>query len=101
MSYWEIMMLLCFGASWPVNLLKTYRLKSGRGKSLTFLVLVIIGYGCGIIHKLLYSPDKVLYLWCAILLLVVADLWLSLHYYRREPQPLAAAKSPSPPAANA
>lgn len=55
----EILMLLTFGASWPINALKSYRSRSTRGKSLAFLVLIFSGYVCGIASKLVavtFSP---------------------------------------------
>ena len=48
----EIVMLLCFGASWPLNVIKSYKARTTRGKSLGFLILIIIGYIAGIISKL-------------------------------------------------
>ena len=87
MSPWEILMLLCFGASWPFNLLKTWRNKSAVGKSFVFLILVVLGYIAGIIHKILYKPDSVLILWIGIVLLVIADLALCLYYKYRAPAP--------------
>ena len=47
----EIIMLLCFGASWPLNVLKSYRARSTKGKSLWFLILIETGYVAGIISK--------------------------------------------------
>ena len=48
----EIVMLLCFGASWPLNVIKSYKARTTKGKSLGFLILIIIGYIAGIISKL-------------------------------------------------
>lgn len=47
----EIIMLLCFGCSWPNNIATTLKNKSHKGKSLIFLILVDIGYLCGIAAK--------------------------------------------------
>ena len=47
----EIIMLLCFGASWPFNVLKSYKARTAKGKSITFLILIIIGYIVGIVSK--------------------------------------------------
>lgn len=49
----EITMVLCFGASWPLNLWKNYWSRSAEGKSLAFLLLVFIGYVAGIAAKLM------------------------------------------------
>ena len=48
----EIIMLLCFGASWPVNALKAYRSRTAKGQSPLFLCLIILGYLAGIAAKL-------------------------------------------------
>ena len=69
-------MLICFGAAWPVNIYKSYKTRSAVGKSLPFLLIVIAGYICGIIHKLLFSRDIVLYLYFLNLFMVCVDLAL-------------------------
>ena len=46
-------MLICFGLSWPSNVLKSYRSRTAKGKSLAFLLLVEIGYTAGIIGKII------------------------------------------------
>ncbi len=48
----EIIMLLCFGASWPLNVIKSWKARTTKGKSLGFLILIITGYIAGIISKL-------------------------------------------------
>ena len=49
----EIAMLICFGASWPLNVIKSYKARTTKGKSLGFLILIIVGYIAGIVSKLL------------------------------------------------
>jgi len=48
----EIVMIVSFGASWPVNVWKSYRARSTKGKSLLFLLLIFFGYIAGITSKL-------------------------------------------------
>ncbi|MBQ8175101.1 MAG: hypothetical protein IJ009_06855 [Clostridia bacterium] len=48
----EIIMLFSFGASWPLNLIKSYRARTTKGKSLPFLLLILFGYVAGIAAKL-------------------------------------------------
>ena len=48
----EIVMILCFGASWPFNVVKSYRARTAKGKSLLFLILIEVGYVAGIAAKL-------------------------------------------------
>jgi hypothetical protein len=47
----EICMVLAFGASWPMNVMKSYKARSTKGKSLSFLVLIFVGYVAGIASK--------------------------------------------------
>ena len=49
----EIIMVLCFGASWPMNIMRSYRARTAKGKSLAFLIMISIGYVAGIISKFL------------------------------------------------
>ena len=81
MSFFEAAMLICFGASWPAAIHKTYSTKNVKGKSRLFAWLVIIGYLCGMIHKVLYNFDFVFYLYLLDLLLVATDLTL-VYIYR-------------------
>lgn len=52
-SVFETIMLVCFGLSWPLNLIKAYRAKTARGTSLPFILLIITGYVAGITAKLI------------------------------------------------
>ena len=47
----EITMILCFGASWPLNVMKSYKVRTAKGKSLAFLCLIFLGYIAGIASK--------------------------------------------------
>ena len=49
----EIIMVILFGASWPVNIVRSVRTKTAKGKSVLFLFLILIGYFAGIAAKLL------------------------------------------------
>jgi hypothetical protein len=82
-SVFEIGMLVCFGASWPFALYKTWKTKDSRGKSLRFLSLVFIGYLSGILHKLFFSRDAVIALYALNGSLVLADLVLCYRYRKR------------------
>ena len=76
MSVFELGMLICFGVSWPISVLKSYRMKTAKGKSLPFLIAIVVGYISGITHKLLYSRDIVLVMYIIDLCMVSADLVL-------------------------
>jgi len=79
-SIFEIGMLVCFGASWPFSLYKVWKTKSSKGKSRLFLWLVIIGYLSGIMHKIFYHYDPVIWLYVLNTLLVSTDLALCYRY---------------------
>lgn len=84
MSIFEALMLVCFGASWPFALVKTYRTKNVKGKSSLFLSLVILGYLFGIVHKILYNFDYVIFLYVFNCLMVLLDLILYFKYKKLE-----------------
>jgi hypothetical protein len=84
MGIFEFLMLCCFGFSWPFSILKSIRSKSTKGKSLVFMLLVVCGYVFGIIHKLLYSFDWVVWAYVALLGLVMTDVVLYAVNRRRE-----------------
>lgn len=48
----EIVMIVSFGVSWPMNVIKSYKARSTKGKSLMFLLLIFFGYIAGIAGKL-------------------------------------------------
>ena len=52
-SILETVMLVCFGFSWPLNVIKAYKAKTAKGTSLPFIMLIIIGYIAGISAKLI------------------------------------------------
>lgn len=84
MSIFEAAMLICFGASWPFAVLKTYKSKCVKGKSRLFLILIILGYICGMINKILNSVDIVFWLYVVNLLLVSTDFMFCILYRNRE-----------------
>ena len=60
----ECVMLICFGISWPISVYKSITSKSTKGKSVVFLIAILIGYIAGISSKILsktFSYVLVLY----------------------------------------
>ena len=51
-SVLETVMLVCFGFSWPINVIKAYKARTARGTSLPFILLILTGYVAGISAKL-------------------------------------------------
>ncbi len=76
MSIFEIVMLGCFGAAWPASIYRSYRSKTARGKSLLFLVVIEIGYVAGMLHKVFYSYDFVIFLYLLNFAMVFVDIVL-------------------------
>ena len=54
-EFLEIIMVVCFGFSWPASLMKSYKARTAKGKSISFLFLIFTGYIAGIFSKFL-SP---------------------------------------------
>lgn len=81
-SFLEVIMLLCFGLSWPFSIYRTCKAKNMEAKSPVFLILVIIGYAAGVLHKLLYDRDMVIFLYAVNGMMVAIDLALVLRNKR-------------------
>ena len=71
----EAGMLLCFGCSWPMNIAKSLRARTARGKSLAFELFVLVGCISGHINWVfaIYAAD---------LLMVITDILLTLRNRR-------------------
>ena len=83
----EIVMILSFGASWPMNVMKSYKARTAKGKSIAFLCLIFFGYIAGIASKFVNDAYManfaakwyVLFFYVLNLIMVGADLVI---YYR-------------------
>ena len=49
----EVIMLVCFGMSWPINAYRNFKAKSAKGMSLAFIMLIIFCYVAGICAKII------------------------------------------------
>ncbi len=86
----EIFMIVSFGASWPFNVIKSYRARTAKGKSPTFLLLILFGYVAGITSKLVnveymaHIAEKwyVLFFYVLNFIMVLADFILYLRNKR-------------------
>ena len=80
----EFAMLFAFGFSWPFAIVRTYRAKRVDGKSPAFMIIVLIGYLCGIAAHLV-EGTKLWLCWVYLLdmALVSTDLVLYFRYRRR------------------
>ena len=84
----EVCMIVAFGCSWPVNVMKSYKARTTTGKSLAFLLLIFGGYICGITGKLRAPSCKwyVLFFYVLNCLMVGIDLLLYVRNYRLDKQ---------------
>lgn len=87
----EAGMLLCFGCSWPMNITKSIRAKTAKGKSLAFELFVLVGYICGITGKCISgSINWVFAIYILDLLMVATDILLTLRNRRLDKRKEAA-----------
>jgi len=85
----EIIMIVSFGASWPMNVMKSYKARTTKGKSLAFLCLIFFGYIAGIASKLINESYMnsfsqkwyVLFFYVLNLIMVGADIII---YFRNK-----------------
>jgi hypothetical protein len=85
----EVIMIVSFGASWPMNVMKSWKARTAKGKSLAFLCLILFGYVAGITGKFLNEAymaafaEKwyVLFFYVLNFIMVSADLIL---YFRNK-----------------
>jgi len=74
-SLFETLMLVCFGLSWPINMMKAYKARTAKGTSLPFLLLIITGYIGGIAAKIISgSINYVLIVYLINLAIVLLNL---------------------------
>lgn len=89
-EFLEILMIVSFGASWPLNVIKSYKARTTKGKSLGFLCLIFFGYIAGIASKFLNpvymaefsSKWYVLFFYVLNFIMVGADLLIYVRNYR-------------------
>lgn len=78
-QFLEVMMLVCFGLSWPFNIMKSWKSRTAKGKSLLFECCVIIGYCCGLAGKIIGGNiTYVVAVYVLDILMVSVDLLLTI-----------------------
>ena len=76
----EAGMLVCFGFSWPINVVKAYKARTAKSTSLAFIFLIIIGYVLGISAKLInHQFNYVLAVYILNLVIVLSNIMV---YFR-------------------
>ncbi len=72
-EFCEILMVCLFGALWPMNVIKSYKVKTAKGKSFLFLMFIFVGYFFGIAAKLT-APS---YKWYVLMFYIINILMVS------------------------
>ena len=86
----EVVMIVSFGASWPINVMKSWNSRTTKGKSLLFLLIIIFGYLAGIASKFVNESYMasfstkwyVLVFYILNLVMVVTDVIIYIRNYR-------------------
>jgi hypothetical protein len=69
----EMIMLLCFGCAWPLSIAKSLKARTNKGKSLFFLLILLLGYISGITNKIINKIDYVMVFYIVNFLMVATD----------------------------
>ena len=87
----EAVMVVCFGISWPMSILKSLRSRTAKGKSLVFMLFIWVGYVFGLLGKLISHNITYVFIFYIInLVMVSTDIIL---YFRNRKLDKAADKS--------
>ena len=79
----EAAMLVCFGFSWPLNVVKAYKARTAKGTSLAFIILIITGYVAGIAAKFLnHQLNYVLAVYFLNLAIVLTNVFVYIRNVR-------------------
>ncbi len=78
----ETLMIISFGVSWPMNIIRSYRSRSTKGKSILFNYFILFGYICGVISKgMTQTYNLAFYFYFPNIIMVTTDVFL---YYRNK-----------------
>ena len=79
----EAIMVICFGASWPLSVYKSWKSRTTKGKSVLFEIFIFIGYVCGITGKLItHNITYVFIFYILNICMVGVDICLYVRNYR-------------------
>jgi len=78
-QFLEALMLVCFGISWPFNIIKSVRSRTAKGKSMFFEPCILVGYFCGVASKFVSGDvTYVVAVYALNIVMVSIDLVLTL-----------------------
>lgn len=78
----EACMVISFGISWPLSIVKSWRGRTAKGKSILFLCFILFGYGCGIASKLVSGNITYVFVFY-VLNFVMVSIDLALYFRNR------------------
>lgn len=79
-QFFEAAMIVFFGLSWPISVMKSWKSRTAKGKSFFFEILVLIGYLCGITGKFVtHNVTYVLVFYVINVIMISVDMCL---YFR-------------------
>ena len=79
-SVFETIMLVCFGLSWPINVVKAYHARTAKATSLPFILLILVGYIAGITAKIVSGQTNYVFV---VYLINLAIVMLNILVYFR------------------
>ncbi len=91
-SVLETLMIVSFGISWPMSIIRSWRSRSTKGKSLFFSCFILFGYLCGlsakILNRTLYGVpfNLAFYFYIPNIIMVATDICLYFRNRRLEQQ---------------
>ena len=78
-QFFEALMLISFGVSWPIDIKKGLKSRTAKGKSIIFLFCIFVGYIFGISAKFVSGNiTYVLFFYILNFIMVSMDIVLSL-----------------------
>ena len=78
-SLLETLMIVCFGISWPLSIIRMYKSRTTGGKSILFSCFILFGYFCGIGAKIVeqnFNLAFVFYIINTIMVSIDIMLWI-------------------------
>ena len=79
----ELIMVICFGLSWPLSVYKSAKSRTAKGKSLFFEVFIWTGYVSAIIGKIVtQNLTYVFYFYILNIVMVSIDICLYMRNLR-------------------
>lgn len=85
-NFLEGFMMVCFALSWPASIWRSWKAGSNSGKSLLFLLLILVGDIAGVSAKLLDKQTGLFCVYCMNTTLVATDVAIYCRNHRLEEQ---------------